>query len=223
MSTRENEWTAVRNLYKSCQKKVIPCFGIHPWYAHQHNVAQITTNLRKILVKDEISMIGEVGLDKAWVPKDTLRNEFDKQVPIFEAQLKLAIEFKKPISVHCVRAFGPLYDILKNLTEFPKAIIMHAYSGSVDMMKTFLMAPNGLGKVMYFSFSMCINGDSEKTKENIKFCPSDKLLLETDQNTVMFVDEDLLSMLQVISELKGWELEETATITRTNTMKIIEK
>jgi TatD DNase family protein len=35
------------------------------------------------------------------------------QVEVFQRQLELAKELEKPVSVHCVRAFGDLLEILK--------------------------------------------------------------------------------------------------------------
>ncbi|KAG2493508.1 hypothetical protein HYH03_008324 [Edaphochlamys debaryana] len=36
MGTRAGDWGAVEELAKAAPGKVIPCFGVHPWFAHLH-------------------------------------------------------------------------------------------------------------------------------------------------------------------------------------------
>ncbi|PNH03434.1 hypothetical protein TSOC_010501 [Tetrabaena socialis] len=36
MGTRLDDWAAVEELSRAAPRKVIPCFGVHPWYAHLH-------------------------------------------------------------------------------------------------------------------------------------------------------------------------------------------
>ncbi|EER11387.1 hypothetical protein Pmar_PMAR022678, partial [Perkinsus marinus ATCC 50983] len=48
------------------------------------------------------------------------------QLKVFQQQLGLAAEFSRPVSVHCVRAYGVLLDILKNTDERIPAIVLHS-------------------------------------------------------------------------------------------------
>ncbi|XP_039819916.1 uncharacterized protein LOC120682191 isoform X10 [Panicum virgatum] len=45
--------------------------------------------------------------------------EFCQEVEVFRRQLELAKELERPVSVHCVRAFGDLLEILKQTGPFP--------------------------------------------------------------------------------------------------------
>ena len=53
------------------------------------------------------------------------------------------------------------------MAKFPPSIAMHSYSGSADMANSYLKLPK-IGKVIFFSFSHCINMSAEKTLDVIK-------------------------------------------------------
>jgi hypothetical protein len=42
-----------------------------------------------------------------------LRTSVALQIEVFKAQVELARELERPVSIHCVRAFGELQDILR--------------------------------------------------------------------------------------------------------------
>ena len=103
---------------------------------------------------------------------------------------------QRPVSIHCVRAYGDVMDTIKRLhTEkgidnVPPSIIMHRYYflpppkssghefmleisyGGTDMMMTsYRKMKGGVGERFYFSFSKCINMRSDKTRDVIKMVP----------------------------------------------------
>ncbi len=54
--------------------KVIPCFGVHPWYAHKHGMRESTCvrNVVEAKSEDELSKLGELLNDElpiSWQPK----------------------------------------------------------------------------------------------------------------------------------------------------------
>lgn len=44
---------------------------------------------------------------------ERLRTSAALQIEVFKAQVELARELERPVSIHCVRAFGELQDILR--------------------------------------------------------------------------------------------------------------
>ncbi|XP_010525024.1 PREDICTED: uncharacterized protein LOC104802901 isoform X2 [Tarenaya hassleriana] len=119
-----------------------------------------------------VNGVCEIGLDKGSKGREI---DFSDQVGVFRQQLELAKELKKPVSVHCVRAFGDLLEILKSVGPLPSGIILHSYLGSAEMVPEF--AKFGA----YFSFSGFLMSMSEKkAKKMLKAVPSDRILLETD-------------------------------------------
>lgn len=159
--------------------------------------------IRKLIQKcEELNhpyAIGEIGLDKLFrVPSNgfygnqdnqsgvtltAARVSMDHQKSVFIRQLELANEVSKPVSLHCVKAHGPFFDILNtSFLEIP-AVILHSYTGSLDQAKRWVKTFSKQKRRLYFSFSNFINGDSDKLEslaELLDFLPETMILLETD-------------------------------------------
>lgn len=78
---------------------------------------------------------------------------------MFERQLDLAARLGRPVSVHCVRAPGPMLEIFRGRKpeELPPRIMMHSYGGSDGMVASLVKLPRKVGQRFYFSFSFAIN------------------------------------------------------------------
>ncbi|KAL7130122.1 hypothetical protein ABFS83_13G112700 [Erythranthe nasuta] len=179
----EKDWHLVKEM-SDTYPSVIPNFGLHPWYISDRTPDWFDT-LKGFLSSTPSAAVGEIGLDKGSFGK---KIDFTDQVEIFRQQLELAKELNKPASVHCVRAFGDLLEILKSVGPFPCGVILHSYLGSAEMVPE-------LCKVgAYFSFSGFIMSMKEsKAKKMLKCVPRERILLETDAPDARpkFVDSKL--------------------------------
>ena len=63
------------------------------------------------------------------------------------AQLRLAQRLRRPASVHCVKSHAALLQLLREVGPLPGGLLLHAYSGPPEMVRTFA----GLGA--HFSLS----------------------------------------------------------------------
>ncbi|XP_078165050.1 uncharacterized protein LOC144559792 isoform X2 [Carex rostrata] len=150
---------------------IIPSFGLHPWFVAGRSTNWFDT-LKGFFIDTPYAAVGEIGLDKSPHGKTI---DFTKQVEVFQQQLKLAKELQRPVSVHCVSAFGDLLKILKSVGPFPAGVILHSYRGSAEMVP----ALSNLGS--YFSFSGHNTSMKEETvKKILKSVPKDRILIETD-------------------------------------------
>ena len=77
--------------------------------------------------------IGEIGLDYYWN-----KDEKEIQMKAFEKQLQMASNYKKPVIIHCRDAYEDTFNMLSKYHKQLDGIIMHCYSGSVEMMRRFL-------------------------------------------------------------------------------------
>ena len=149
-ATSPNDWQQVLAI-----KNVIHAIGIHPWYVSDLP-KNVMTKLEDLLLQNPDEHIGEIGLDKC-------KNDFYKQEEIFILQLELAEKLKRPVHVHCVRAWGDMLPILKGHKDLK--YLFHSFSGDKNVIK-FLSDYNA-----YFSVNRA-------TK--IPLIPTDKLLIESD-------------------------------------------
>ncbi|KAJ3706909.1 hypothetical protein LUZ61_010614 [Rhynchospora tenuis] len=166
----EKDWHVVKQMSDQ-YPSIIPSFGLHPWYVAERSPNWFDT-LRGFFVDTPYAAVGEIGIDKGSHGKTI---EFTEQVEVFQRQLELAKELQRPVSVHCVRAFGDLLEILKRMGPFPSGVILHSYIGSAEMVPEL----SELGS--YFSFSGYLTSLKEqKAKKMLKSVPKDRILIETD-------------------------------------------
>lgn len=166
----EKDWNTVKKMGEDYHC-VIPNFGIHPWYVKERSEGWLSL-LKDYFASTPAAAVGEIGLDKGVQGK---KIEFTEQVEVFREQLKLAKDLERPVSIHCVRAYGDLMEILQEIGPFPSGVILHSYMGSAELVSGFAK----LGA--YFSFSGYLTSmKPTKSKKMLKAVATDRILLESD-------------------------------------------
>ena len=167
-ATRESDWPAVENLATNHPDFVVPAFGIHPWHAHTAS-AGWQDKLRALLEKNPRGSIGECGLDH-WVTKPPMAI----QRPVFIDQLRLARELDRPLTLHCLKAWGALLEAFAEAPP-PSRFLMHSFGGSIEIARR--LVPLGA----FFSFSgHFLHPRKSTVLEVFRQLPHDRILLETD-------------------------------------------
>ncbi|KAF3641971.1 putative deoxyribonuclease TATDN1-like isoform X6 [Capsicum annuum] len=166
----EKDWHLVKEMSDQ-YPCIVPNFGLHPCFITERTPNWLKT-LRGFLESTPPAAVGEIGLDKGSFGR---KIDFADQVDVCRQQLQLAKELERPASIHCVRAFGDLLELLKSAGPVPSGFILHSYLGSAEMVPEFAK----LGA--YFSFSGFLMSMKEsKAKKMLKSIPKDRILLETD-------------------------------------------
>lgn len=167
-ATRENDWLAVEKLALAHPDFVFPAFGIHPWHAHTAEEGW-QQRLAELLQKHPHASIGECGLDQ-WISSPPI----DIQRPVFLDQLRLAREMDRPLTIHCLKAWGALFDAFAEAAPPPR-FLMHSFGGSIETARR--LVPLGA----YFSFSgHFLHERKSAVLEVFRQLPHDRILLETD-------------------------------------------
>lgn len=167
--TTESDWPKVKGLAQDHPDLVIPSYGLHPWHLKQRSDHWLNT-LVGLLKESPTAAVGECGLDRWFRGHD-----IDLQLPIFKKHLDLAVHFDRPITIHCLKAWGPLLTVLKKSTVLPTRILLHSYSGSLETARELLR----LGA--HFSFSgHFLHSRKAKVREIFRQLPPDRILVETD-------------------------------------------
>ncbi|CAK0745558.1 hypothetical protein CVIRNUC_001628 [Coccomyxa viridis] len=166
----ESDWEEVIAIGRE-HEAVIPNLGLHPWWVKQRTDSWVV-RLRQLLIAHPGAGLGECGLDHARA--DGVGSE--EQAAVFSEQLRLGKELQRPISVHCVKAFGELSNIVQKAGPFPAGLVLHSWMGSAEMTKQLARIEG-----VYFSISGHTLGLSDKKLgPMLQQIPLARLLLETD-------------------------------------------
>lgn len=178
-ATCENDWENVESLSISHPNFILPAFGVHPWKAHTAGPGWLE-KLRFLLEKHPAASIGECGLDQ-WISEPSI----EVQQPVFAAQIQLARELDRPLTIHCLKAWGALFDAFA-ATPPPRRFLMHSYSGSIETARRLI--PLGA----YFSFSGYFLHPRKAAVLNVfRQLPIERILVETDAPDMLPPDSEI--------------------------------
>jgi Mg-dependent DNase len=142
--------------------------GIHPWYLE--NWEKSIDRLEEIANVPKVLAIGECGLDR------TRETPFDRQKQAFLTQISVSENLKKPVIVHCVKAYSELIQLRKQAKP-TKPWIIHGFNNNLEVAQKCI--ENGM--MLSFGRSLLYNS---KLTEVIKLMNLNNFLLETDENEV---------------------------------------
>ena len=163
----EVDWDDVTSLADQFAE-VIPSYGYHPWYVAERTKDWLEA-LRERLIRSD-ACVGEIGLDR-WLREDN----FEDQQEVFIAQLRLAAQADLPVTIHCLKAWGRLYDILRTERISGRGFLLHSYGGPRELVKPLAR----LGA--YFSFPGYFAHERKHAQRAVFLeVPRDRLLVETD-------------------------------------------
>lgn len=168
--TTEADWPAVAALAAAHPDLVIPAFGLHPWYLAGRSPGWCD-RLVAALVAHPGAALGEIGLDR-WIPD----YDWSDQCGVFLEQWRLAVAMNRVPVVHCLRAFGPLEDLLRHEPKPVRGWLLHSYGGPPEMVPTFVK----LGASFSFSGHFLHPKKIADRAAAFRAVPPERLLLETD-------------------------------------------
>lgn len=166
--TTEADWPHVRALADAHRERIIPCYGLHPWWIGQRSPSWLESLVSRL--RRERAAVGEIGLDHARDERDDADQE-----AVFLAQLAVSHDLKRPVAIHCRRAWGRMLELLREAGPHPTGYLLHAYSGGPDLVKQ--LTP--LNAWFSFGGSLTYPGNRRAPKA-LRAVPDDRLLLETD-------------------------------------------
>ncbi len=164
--TSEADWPQVTELARK-HPWLIPSYGVHPWAASEVG-PEWKVRLEAALAQGGV--VGEIGLDR-WKRRDN----FEQQKEVFIWQLRVAAERNLPVTIHCLKAWGALWEVLKKEPTPERGFLLHAYGGPVEMVQGWV------DRGAFFSFSGSFLAEERARKrEPFRLVPDERLLMETD-------------------------------------------
>jgi len=189
--------------------------GIHPENVETYtedDIKYIEDNLKK----PKIVAIGEIGLDYHYT-----KDNKEKQINLFERQLKLAEKHHIPVIIHSREATEDTINCLKkyNITG-----VIHSFSGSLETAKIYIK----------MGFILGINGvitfKNSKLKEVIKEIDLENIIFETDSPYLTpepFRGQKneparIINIAEFICNLKNIEKSQASIITNENIKRVFD-
>ncbi len=178
--------------------------------------------LKELAASSKVVAIGETGLDYYRIKKGDLSIK-EKQKNIFESQIKLSLELKKPLIIHCREAHNDLFEIISKsqITNHKMVGVLHSFSGNLEQAE----------KYREMGFKIAFNGIitfSRDYDEVVLKTPLEDILIETDcpfltpipyrgkRNEPLYVVE----VAKKIAEIKKLSLEKIAEQTTKNAKEL---
>ena len=141
--------------------------GIHPWNINKINVKEQLKVLAYAARNPLVCAIGECGIDRS-IPIN-----IERQIEIFEAQIRIANYANKPLIIHNVRAYSDFLQLIKQ-NPVHSTWIFHAYTGNLRIAKELIK------QGAFLSFGHHLLKDTSKAADVFKEIPLEYLFLETD-------------------------------------------
>ena len=160
--------------------------GIHPWDV-DNNWKERFRTITELAKAPNAVAIGECGIDRLH-PGATL----ETQTEVFRVHIALSEEVRKPLIIHCVKAFENIITLHKDYRP-QQAWIIHGFRGKPQQAEQLTRAG------LYLSLGEHFNADSAKV------IPADKLFVESDESNVPIAE-----IYARIAKVRGCSTEELA-------------
>ena len=185
--THIDNQSVIKIVSENFEEKILATWGVHPWEVDDY----LKGVPRREAARNDSGFfaVGEVGLDKAH--KET----FERQVEVFEEMIKISETLRKPVIVHCVRAYSEIIEIRKK-TKATMPWVIHGFNSSVETMRQLLKYDIyiSLGEVLYHNENQAV--------KILKDIPIERLFLETDVS-----GRDIRDVYAKAASLMGCEVE----------------
>lgn len=162
---------------KHYEEGVYATVGLHPVHTTDEADQFDVTAYRELAKHEKVVAIGECGLDYFRLEENTKKIQSE----LFEAQIDLANEIKKPLMIHVrsaqgkavenVEAYRDTRDMLRSLAKVPFNI--HFFAGDTEVAEGFL----DLGGTLSFTGVVTFTSDYDDV---VKYVPVDRVMSETD-------------------------------------------
>ena len=189
--------------------------GIHPEVVEEYNINDLDF-VEKHLKDDKIVALGEIGLDYHYSKENR-----DKQIELFENQLKIAEKYDIPVIVHSREA---TQDTIDSLKKYHVRGVIHSFSGSLEVAKIYIKMGFLLGINGVVTFKNC------NLIEILKEIPLDYIVLETDSPYLTPVPyrgiqnnpSHIMDIAKFLAENLKISMEEISNITENNVKRVFD-
>lgn len=167
-AARHEEWPLIAAL--TGEPNVLGAIGLHPFFPEAWAPALAGELRTRLLAEPRLRAVGEIGLD-FWSGRATAA----RQCAMFEAQLAVAGELRRPAVLHNRRSWNEFFALWRGLRPPPPGGVLHHFTGSREIARQAL----DLGLHLSFCGPLTWPG-ARRLKEVAAWAPLDRVLTETD-------------------------------------------
>jgi len=152
-------------LHEEYPERIVPCAGFHPWNIGETPLYQVDEILRTAYRLD-IDCIGEVGLDRKFVPQT-----WETQIEVFRKFVRYAVEVDGFLNIHSPDAWQDALSML--LDAGVRKAMFHWYTGPQNLLPT-------IGEA---GFKVSLNPALKIQRKHLaiaRIAPLDYIVLESD-------------------------------------------
>jgi TatD DNase family protein len=165
--THPADWPGVATLAQ--QPGIRPAFGLHPWRVGRQGEDWLQ-QLEHFLVAHPQASVGEIGLDR-WMRNPDLPHQRN----VFISQLELAIRLQRPVTIHCLQAWGTMLEIMEDYAARLPGFLLHSFAGPVGQVDRWVELGACFSLSGYFA-----RPEKAAKLEAWRRIPLQRILIETD-------------------------------------------
>jgi TatD DNase family protein len=175
--------------------------GLHPWHVKASSLEEDISKVRDSAKSKQVVAIGETGLDK------TIKVPMELQQEAFSAQIEIAVEYNKPVIIHCVRAYNEILSS-KLLSKHNAPWIVHWFNASFEMGEQLIR------KNFYLSFGHMLFNSKSKAYNAFQKVPDSHIFFETDD--AGYTIDEVYRQAALLKNIKISKLERQIILNFTN-------
>ena len=152
---------------------IYPTLGIHPYEAKNdcQSVHLLAQNL-ELPGEPKFCAVGECGLDFS----DGFPSK-DVQIPVFRAQVAMAVAHNMPLFLHERAAISEFLEILDEYKPMPERVLIHCFTGPLDDLRAYVKR----GYFISISGMVCgSRGKPLRAAISAAKIPLSRIMIETD-------------------------------------------
>ncbi|SCZ96702.1 BZ3500_MvSof-1268-A1-R1_C083g00451 [Microbotryum saponariae] len=218
-STLENQ-SCTRSLAVAHPDRVIPFFGLHPWFVHSISLASPSS----LPTKQEhyMTLFPELGTDPSLQPVvdsllpptsletylTTLEQNLVHYPHSHVGEIGLDRAFRLPLPTHLQPPEAKVLPVqnFKHLSSINWRSIhacLHSFGGSPETIRQLQKVHHNL----FFSFAAVISGRSPRFSEMLRAVDDARLLVESDFSDTSKIDEQISEVVEAICTARSWTRE----------------
>lgn len=188
----------------------IMAVGVHPWFVKAPLLLDL---LFEFIEHHQLKIMGEIGLDFSTQYRDYQSD----QLSVFSQQLRFAHQQGLSVSLHLVKAFDSMHQLL---TQYPVKGAIHGFPASVEQAQRFTKLGLKIG-----INGLILRDNAPRYHKLVRDLPLTDIVLETDSPNICYPNGQVgdLAMIylvaQKVAEIKSCPLEEVIEITGHNAIE----